>query len=297
MEARKHRDRFKTKPTLNKRGLAVQAAMIGRQPKILEALAAHATLTIHDIHAVVSGDLRSLRQSVRTLLENSYIRIVPELLRARNVRQLLSYQLAPRGVEWLNSRGMNAEQPRRIYNISHATLVSHITASIATGIERQAGARLITWEEMRAHPKFPRDYEAHDKVRPDTHPVRIELLKDGVPTWRTLVVEADNGTETIKPSKPEKYTGNSIYAKFEAYLEFMRYEEFKKRYGVSNYYVLFVFTSRSRLDNSKALLESMGGSRFILFQQAYQEPETPPGYIFKSACERVGFAPLYLNQP
>jgi hypothetical protein len=35
------------------------------------------------------------------------------------------------------------------------------------------------------------------------------------------VVEADNGTETIYPTKPREYKGNSIYAKFGAYLEFI----------------------------------------------------------------------------
>jgi hypothetical protein len=105
------------------------------------------------------------------------------------------------------------------------------------------------------------------------------------------------GPETIKPTHPDRYTGNSLYAKFMAYLAFMKAEEFKKRYGVRNYYVLFVFTSRARMDNAKrCLAELTRENRFILFQQAHQEPETPKGYILTSACERVGHKPLLLNQ-
>ena len=295
----KRRDRYDTAPTLNKRGQPVRAYMTPRQRQILHHLADQSPLSIYDIHAVVGGNLRALRETVRRLKDEptGFIRILPEQQRNPTYRENLLYELAPRGVEWLNANGKLAFQPRRVYNKSHANLVSHIVTSIRAGIAQTPGARLITWDEIKAHPKFPKHSEAHDKVRPDTHPFRIELIKNGVPTWRTLVIEADNGTETIKPTRPEKYTGNSIYAKFEAYFEFMRNEEFKARYGVSNYYVLFVFNSRSRLDNAKALLASMGGSRFILFQQSYQDPQAPPGYVFTSVCERAGHPPLYLNQP
>jgi hypothetical protein len=300
MDARKNYDRYSNAPILNERGRPIVALMVDRQPAVLRALAEHTTLTVYDLHAVVGGNLRSLRQTLAVLKAkpNELIRILPEQVRTRTLRQPIYYQLAPRGVEWLNANGSKALYPKRVYNIAHAGLVSHVMASIYAGVAQTANARFISWDDIQAHPKFPKNNGiAKDELRPDTHPFRIELLKDGIPTWRTLVIEADNGTETIKPSRPEKYTGNSIYAKFEAYLEFMRNEEFKKRYGLSNYFVLFVFTSRSRMDNAKALLTSMGGHRFILFQQAYQDPETPAGYIFTSVCERAGHAPIFLNQP
>lgn len=299
MDAQKNYDRYSNAPILNKKGVPTVASMVDRQPAILRALAEHNTLTIYDLHAIVGGNLRALRQTVAILKAkpNEYIRILPEQVRTRTLRQPIYYQLAPRGVEWLNANGTATSYPKRVYNIAHTGLVSHIVASIHAGVAQTPHARIITWEEIQAHPKFPKKAPTKDDVRPDTHPCRIELLKDGVPTWRTLVIEADNGTETIKPTKPATYTGNSLYGKFEAYLEFMRNEEFKKRYGVSNYYVLFVFTSRSRMDNAMKLLATMGTNRFILFQQSYQDPEAPPGYIFTSACQRVGYPPLFLSQP
>jgi hypothetical protein len=137
-------------------------------------------------------------------------------------------------------------------------------------------------------------------IRPDTHPFGIILPNGEKQAYRFFVIEADNGTETIKPTKPAEYTGNSIYAKFEAYLDFIETKGFQARYGLPNYFVLFVFTSRARLDNAKALLASMrpNGSRYILFQSSNQE-NPKPGYIFTSACERVGknYDSLFLNQP
>jgi hypothetical protein len=308
MDAAKNRDRFSTEPRLNKHGRPIVAQMIDRQPAVLRALAEHSTLTVYDIHTIVGGNLRSLRESIDILKSkpNEYIRIIPEQLRTRNLRENLYYQLAPRGVEWLNQNGQRVEQPRRVYNLGHTGLVSHVTASITAGIGQHKGARFISWEEMQEHPKFPEATKKADDntaiphgqrtIRPDTHPFGVEQLKDGKKTWRFLVVEADNGTETIYPTKPREYKGNSIYAKFEAYLDFIERKGFYSRYGLPNYFVLFVFTSKPRLDNAMTLLGSMTSScRYILFQHSDQNGRA--GYIFTSPCERVGFDPLYLNRP
>jgi hypothetical protein len=304
----KNRDRFSTEPRLNKHGRPIVAQMIDRQPAVLRALAEHNTLTVYDIHAIVGGNLRSLRDTIDTLKSkpNEYIRILPEQLRTRNLRQNLYYQLAPRGVEWLNANGQRAQQPRRVYNLGHTGLVSHIMASITAGLHQHEGGRFISWEEIQTHPKFPKETlsakdtttiaHARGHIRPDTNPFGIELLKDGTKAYRFYVVEADNGTETIRPTKPAEYTGNSIYAKFEAYLAFLEHKGFYARYGLPNYFALFIFTNGARLANAMTLLGSIsGGSRYILFQLS--NPDASPGYIFTTPCERVGFEPLRLNQP
>ena len=308
MDAAKNRDRFSTEPRLNKRGRPVVAQMVDRQPTVLRALSEHGTLTVYDIHAIVGGNLRALRETVDILKSkpNEYIRILPEQLRTRNLRENLYYQLAPRGVEWLNSNGLRAEQPRRVYNLGHTGLVSHSMASITAGICQQDGARFVSWNEIQTHPKFPKETLtakdntaiAHPRghIRPDTNPFGIELLKDGTKAYRFFVVEADNGTETIKPTKPAEYTGNSIYAKFEAYLGFLANKGFYARYGLPNYFVLFIFTNRARLANAMTSLGTIsGGSRYILFQLS--NPDASPGYIFTTPCERVGYEPLHLNRP
>jgi hypothetical protein len=309
MDAAKNRDRFSTAPRLNKRGQPIAALMVDRQPHVLRTLAEHGTLNVYDIHTIVGGNLRSLRATIDILKSkpNEYIRIIPEQLRTRNLRENLYYQLAPRGVEWLNANGQRAQQPRRVYNLGHTGLVSHIMASLSAGIAQHDGSRFVSWDEMQTHPKFPKKtLEAKDKtaiphpkgsIRPDTHPFGIELLKDGKKVYRFFVVEADNGTETIKPSRPDEYTGNSIYAKFEAYLDFVEHKGFHTYYGLPNYFVLFVFSNTARLEHAKELLASMtrAGSRYVLFQLANHE--NPPGYIFTTPCERVGHPSLRLNQP
>jgi hypothetical protein len=308
MDAVKNRDRFSIEPKLNKHGRPIVAQMIDRQPAILRALAEHNTLNVYDIHAIVGGNLRELRRTVDTLKSrpNEYIRILPEQLRTRNLRENLYYQLASRGVEWLNANGHATAQPRRVYNLGHTGLVSHITASIAAGLAQHPNARLVSWDEIQTHPKFPPETgtakdntaipHANGHIRPDTHPFGIELPRDGKKAYRFVVVEADNGTETIYPTKPREYKGNSIYAKFEAYLQFIESKAFHTRYGLPNYYVLFVFTSQARLANAMTLLGSMSrGSKFILFQET--KPDAPAGYVFTTPCERVGFDPLQLSQP
>jgi hypothetical protein len=310
MNAPKRRDRFGKKPALNDRGQPIHASVTGHQPAILRSLAQHGTLTLYDVHAIIGGNLQAVQRAIRRLRDepNEYVRVIPEQTRVRNLHEKLYYQLAPRGVEWLNNNGGHVEPPKRVYNLAHTGLVSHIMASITAGVAQHASARLISWEEMQTHHKFPQEtrtakdntavpHPTKGHIRPDTHPFGIELTKEGKNAYRFFVIEADNGTETIKPSKPAEYTGNSIYAKFEAYLDFIESKGFHARYGLPNYFVLFVFTNRTRMDNAKALLASMtrGGSRYILFQLANQE-EGIPGYIFTSTCERVGYETLFLNQ-
>jgi hypothetical protein len=301
----KHRDRYNNEPELNKYGQPIVAYMTARQQRFLRLLADRGTLTINDLHDLLGGGRRGVYDTARRLRDkgNEYIRVLPEVARARNLRQPLVFQLAPRGVEWLNANGRLTEQPRRVYNLGHTNLVSHIMASITAGIAQQPGARLIPWDEIQRHQKFPKETLTakdntaipHEKgsIRPDTHPFGIEVQKDGKPKFIFLVVEADNGTETIYPTKPRDYKGNSIYAKFEAYLAFVRSKGFHERYGLPHYFVLFVFTNPQRLTNAMALLGSMGGSRNILFQ--LQKPDAAPGYIFTTPSERVGYEPLTLS--
>src|SRR5579862_5439554 len=117
MQARKHYDRFSTAPVLNAQGKPIIAQMIDRQPHILKALADHNQLTADDILVVVGGNKRSLYDTLRVLKAepNEFIRIVPEQVRAKNLRGQLCYQLAPKGVRWLKERGQNAAPPRRSY--------------------------------------------------------------------------------------------------------------------------------------------------------------------------------------
>lgn len=116
MDAINHRDRFSIEPRLNKKGRPIVAQIIHRAPGILRALSEHGTLDVYDIHAIVGGNLREFRRTIDTLKNkpNEYIRIIPEQLRTRNLRENLYYQLGPKGVEWLQGNGEHAQQPKRV---------------------------------------------------------------------------------------------------------------------------------------------------------------------------------------
>lgn len=312
MKARKHYDRFSTAPVLNVRGEPINALLVDRQPHILKALADHNQLSADDILVIVGGNKRSLYDTLRVLKAepNEFIRIVPEQVRARNLRGQLCYQLAPKGVRWLKEQGHNVAPPKRSYSLSHDAFASHAMASIAAGIAQQANARFVRSEEIQQHPRFPPAMKSSAGTWTIPHPRKrwiqadsplwaIELTVGERKLYRFLLLEADNGTsdkgETIWPDHPETYDGSSLYEKLEAYVPFIDAGGFQDKWGIPNLHVLFVFRDAGRLKRTMEKFASLGGSRSILFQLA--DPTAPPGYLFNRACERVEFEPLFLNQP
>lgn len=183
-------------------------------------------------------------------------------------------------------------------------------ASITTGIIHHGNARFIRAEEIQQHPKFPPAMKNGARTWTVPHPRKRRIQADS-PLWgielttgerklyRFFLLEADNGTsdngETIWPEHPEMYDGSSLYEKLEAYVPFINGNGFRDIWGIPNLYVLFVFRDAGRMKRTMEKFESLGGSRFILFQPA--DPAAPPDYLFARPWERVGFEPLFLNQP
>lgn len=312
MTVRKHYDRFSAAPVLNARGQPTVALMSDRQPAILKALSDHNQLTADDILVIVGGNKRSLYDTLRVLKAqpNEFIRIVPEQVRARNLRGQLCYQLAPNGVRWLRDHGHDAQPPRRSYSLSHDAFVSHALASIRAGIARQANARFVDANELERHPGLPAatressgkwaiPHPRKGTIRPDSPLWAIELTDSGRKLYRFFVLEADNGTsdngETIWPEHPETYNGTSLYEKLEAYLAFINDGGFGKKWGIPHLYVSFFFRDEARLKRTMQKFASLGGSHFILFQLA--DASGTPGYLFARPWARVGHPPLFLNQP
>jgi hypothetical protein len=183
-------------------------------------------------------------------------------------------------------------------------------ASIAAGTAQQANARLVRSEEIQQHPRFPLATKSSAGTWTIPHPRKRWIQADS-PLWaielpvgerklyRFFLLEADNGTsdkgETIWPDHPETYDGSSLYEKLEAYVPFIDASGFRDKWGIPNLHVLFVFRDAGRMKRTMEKFATLGGSRFILFQLA--DPTAAPGYLFNRACERVGFEPLFLNQP
>jgi hypothetical protein len=311
MKAQKHYDRFSTAPVLNARGLPIVALMVDRQPQILKALSDHNQLTADDILVIVGGNKRSLYDTLRVLKAkpNELIRIVPEQVRAGNLRAQLCYQLAPNGVRWLKERGHNAGPPRRSYSLSHDAFASHAMASITAGAALQEHARFVNSEEIQRHPTYPAatktslgkwtiPHPRKRRIQADSPLFAIELRADGRKLYRFFLIEADNGTsdkgETIWPGDPDCYDGSSLYEKLEAYVPFTEEKGFSEKWGIPNLYVLFVFRDAGRMKRTIEKFGSFGGSRFILFQLA--DAGAAPGYLFTRAWTRVGYDSFFLNQ-
>ena len=312
MKALKHYDRFSSAPVLNVSGKPIVALMVDRQPRILKALAEHNQLTADDILALVGGNKRALYDTLRVLKAepNEYVRIVPEQVRARNLRGPLCYQLAPAGVRWLREHGHNAAPPKRSYSLSHDAFAAHAMASIRAGIAHQSNARFVSAEEIQQHPKFPAAAKIgagswsipHPRKRwinPDSPLSAIELLIGERKLYRFFLLEADNGTsekgETIWPNDPESYEGTSLFEKLEAYVPFTSEEIFTKKWGIPNLCVLFVFRDASRMKRTMDKFGSIGGSPVILFQLA--DATAAAGYLFTRPWASVGYDSLFLNQP
>lgn len=312
MKPKKHYDRFSTAPVLNARGAPIVALMADRQPRILKALAEHNQLSADDILALVGGNKRALYDTLRVLKAepNEYIRIVPEQVRARNLRGQLCYQLTPGGVRWLKEHGHNAAPPKRSYSLSHDAFASHAMASIRAGIAAQTNARFVGPEEIQQHPRFLEaaktgsgkwtiPHPRKRRIYPDSPLCAIQLLIESRKLYRFFLLEADNGTsdkgETIWPSDPDAYNGTSLYEKLEAYVPFTNEEAFAKKWGIPNLCVLFVFRDASRMKRTMEKFASIGGSPSILFQLA--DASAAPGYLFTRAWTRVGYDSLFLNQP
>ncbi len=312
MKAPKHYDRFSTAPVLNRNGKPVVAQMVDRQPRVLKALADHNQLNAGDILALVGGNKRALYDTLRVLKAepNEYIRIVPEQVRARNLRGQLCYQLAPAGVRWLREHGHNANPPKRSYSLSHDAFASHAMVSLRAGVALQANARFVSSEEIQQHPKFPAAAKTSARnwavprprkrwIYADSPLSAIELLIGERKVYRFFLLEADNGTsekgETIWPSDPDTYDGTSLYEKLEAYMPFINDAAYVGKWGIPHLYVLFVFRDAGRVKRTMDKFGSFGGSRFILFQLA--DTAAAPGYLFTRPWARVGFDPLFFNEP
>ena len=302
-----HRSSFSTAPVLNRQGeqqldLLYSKDSIDR--KILEALGVHNNLTADDLHKLLGCDKTYLYRRLQVLTSLAYTRLSAEQLEEKNVSRKRTFFLAAIGAKWLKAHGkpISTRRTHRGYE-SHANLTSAITTDLYTGIMNTHDFRYVPSSEVRAHPHFhqpndePRNHPViphyKSKVIPDTDFFAIESARG----MRFLVIEADNGTMTIRPTNPTTYKSATLYKKFEGYLPFIRDSVYNTKYGLPNFWVLFVFTDEARERATMECLRAFNSSaaRYVLFQTI--QPGAQPGHLFTRPWLRVGHDPLLLNQP
>lgn len=164
----------------------------------------------------------------------------------------------------------------------HRFMTAAITASIELAA-RDAGVGFIDQEAILRRHSCP------EATRAARNPLAIALRAggvlipdqlfgleypgpDGKPRYRFFALEADRGTEPIRPRDLER---SSIARKLAGYLEARQTSAFHERFGIPNLLVLTVTTSATRIDSMLALLGTLTGA----------SPEGAAGMLFKSRPE------------
>jgi hypothetical protein len=305
----KHRSSFSTAPILRPDGKA-ELANLGTPDsvdcRIIEALGLHNNLTAADLQPILKCNKSHLYERLQILAAepNLLIRLSAEQINDPNIFRKRTWFLTAKAAAWLKERGLQAST-RRVHRgyQNHANLVSHITASLYTGIQQTDGFEFLPSIAVRSHSHFkqPANESPNHPVIP--HPAKGQIVPDtdflcihSANKYRFLVIEADNGTETITPRNPEKYEGSSLYEKFEAIVPFIESKGYHTKYGLPNLWWLFCLPNEKRLFSAMMCLGQFKSpaARYILF--LVTRPDDPSGYIFTAPYQRVGFEPLQLNQ-
>ena len=306
----KRASRFARVPVLNKEGKPYRPHMAEGQKAILSFLERNRYATTLDIHAFIGGDLSTLRKNIRLLRGDNvrYIKQAEQSVVERNLSKPVIYELDTPGIDYLRQNGSIIPDRKYVRLFDHAALASHGTGSIEAGIKVTAHARLVTWLDILLSKNIPQQtrqnqergifaaYELSGKqlektVYADTPPFGIELTTERKRFRFFHGIEADTGSEIIESNNPSV---TFIKDKFASYLAIENDELYTSHFGFPprSFFVLFLTTSKIRMQNMIRVLEDMGGSKIILF--AYQKEDGKPGYLFKEDWLRAGHAPINL---
>lgn len=311
----KRTSRFGNDPVINDEGKPTVATLTERQVRLLSFMERNRYATFDDIHAYLKGDATALRYSIRVLKAkpNCFIKVCDQHAEERNLRRKVAYELDKRGIEHLRKCGSLIPDRAYVRNFTHAALASHATASIETGIDAAANARLISWSEILSSQSMPErtrrsehpaglrtTYDVggvvYEKtVRADSPPFGIVLSVGDDKKFRFFPgIEADTGSEPIAVSNFER---TSIFSKFKAYLAIEANETYRTHFGFPIFFVPFVTTSATRVRSMMDELARMThgrGSKSLIFKVANRDGAA--GYLFDEPWERVGYDPLTLSK-
>jgi hypothetical protein len=156
--------------------------------------------------------------------------------------------------------------PNRSDPFLHRFMGSCVSASIELAA-RDRKLRCLSKDDILTHPSCPAHVpEGSDRLSiPLSEPSTVKsLLPDDLfgieypstkPSYRFFAVEIDRNTESIE----RRNTGQSTFgAKLRAYIDAMRNQTYRSRWGIPNLMVLTVTTNATHLENMCRYLRGLG---------------------------------------
>jgi hypothetical protein len=249
-------------------------ALEPRDLAVFEVLTRYRYLTRDFIHALLPAEIRGgefgFRNRFVTLHHEGFLSCPRQQFSAVGAHHRKAvYELGHRGAQAIGA-------PRTSYNGSfpHELMVNFVRALIEIGVNANPEFRLISFEELLAHPNCPSS--TRERRHPETLPLsRGEITADWQPFGieRTLPdghkrrifcpgFEADCGTEAIQRAVLK---GSSIYRKLVEYNEVIDNKIHERHFGVHSFLVPFVTTSKVRMHNMIAKTRMAGNAEHFVF--------------------------------
>ncbi len=249
-------------------------ALEARDLAVFEVLSRYRYLTRDFVFALLPAGIRGgaygFRNRFTVLHHEGYLSCPRQQFSAIGAHYRKAvYELGKKGAEAIGAS-------RSSYNGSfpHELMVNFVRGLIEISINANPQLRLITFEELLAHPNCPST--TREMKRPETLPLsKGEITADWKPFGieRTLPdgskrrvfcpgFEADCGTEAIQRTVLK---GSSIYKKLIDYNEVIEGRIHERHFGVHSFLVPFVTTSKVRMHNMIAKTKIAGRPEHFVF--------------------------------
>jgi hypothetical protein len=315
--------RWSRDPVIRQGGAARMTWPTERDIEIFRLLVRFRYLPSDYIHAFVGGSEKALSHRLNLLSRKPNLYLArPQQQRqsaAANYRHLI-YELDERGRRVLRERGVPFSPKPSHHNFAHELMTTQIIASIALGVQASGSVKLISWNDILAHPATPiavresptptaiRVSYSHggrgrcDEITADAEPFGLQRIIDGKPSYLFFPgIEADCGSEPLATGDADR---SSIARKFAMYLAIAEQGLHRSYFGFPNFFVPFITTSAARLASMVGLVNqlTMGrGSKNFLFKTfpSFTSAERPPpatGHMLTEPWQRVGFPPFCLDR-
>ncbi len=315
-------NRWSDQPVLKKDGRPAAIGEHELQPldlKCFELLARFRYLRTPYFTALIGGNAkhRQRRLSLLARQPNKYL-ARPDAQRRvfnANYRDQI-FELSKRGEAVLKDRGFELPSERLgdEHLFEHSMMVNDVMASLAIGIRP---ARIVWWDELGRHPKFPAHAprRLHVKIRHQfehggLHHAEFDYQNDsngifaidlpGQP-YRFFSLEAEH---TNRVASTSNLNQTSFLKKFLAIKSIMENHLYKKAWGIPNLLHLVVAPSQARINTMKALIMRLTndkGASYVLFREIPVMSDIdrvckPMPELFSAPWQRAGHPDHCLNE-
>jgi hypothetical protein len=281
--------------------------------EILKCLGRHSVLTAEDIAALTRRSYGAVIARLNLLKRkpNELITVHRTQLESPRLFQwsAQALHLTNKGLAKLQEIGFEVERREPSIHFIHQLTESQTAASFEIG----ARERLIPFNEILTNPSTPKairesgdhtipvkfNYKGKDydyKLTPDGHPFGIAYPDDD---YRFCVFETDCASEPLVSSNRDR---QAIETKLAAYLTVLEQRLYEAHFGFPNLTILFTSTTKTRVENMIALLESMSTKHldcfgFQVFPTIISDtPQPTAGFAINQPWLQVGGKTLNLGE-